>query len=277
MNPVNKALWYIEAHLSSELSLPDVANVAGASPYHLTRAFGIATGMSIMRYARERRLSEAARALLNGAPDILTVALAAGYSSHEAFTRAFREQFGITPETLRAQGHGNNVSLVEAIMMNSEVLDKLEPPRFVNGKPMLLAGISERYTCDTSAGIPLQWQRFMPYIGTIPGQIGKVAYGVRFNSDDQGNMDYLCGVEVSDFERVPQNFARLQVPAQRYAVFIHRDHVSTIRRTWHTIWNVWLPQSGHEILHAPDFERYGEEFDARTGNGGLEIWVPIRA
>jgi len=67
--------------------------------------------------------------LMNGAPDILNVALAAGYSSHEAFTRAFREQFGITPEMLRAQGHGNNLSLVEAIMMNSEVLDKLEPPR----------------------------------------------------------------------------------------------------------------------------------------------------
>jgi AraC family transcriptional regulator len=60
-------------------------------------------------------------------------------------------------------------------------------------------------------------------------------------------------------------------------VFRHRDHVSSIRRTVNTIWNKWLPESGHEIADAPDFERYGEEFDPRTGNGGLEIWIPLKA
>jgi AraC family transcriptional regulator len=54
-----------------------------------------------MHYARGRRLSEAARALAAGAPNILEVALAAGYGSHEAFTRAFRRQFGVPPEALR--------------------------------------------------------------------------------------------------------------------------------------------------------------------------------
>jgi AraC family transcriptional regulator len=46
---------------------------------------------------------EAARQLCNGAPDILTIALNAGYGSHEAFTRAFRDQFGLTPEQARGQ------------------------------------------------------------------------------------------------------------------------------------------------------------------------------
>jgi AraC family transcriptional regulator len=62
-----------------------------------------------------------------------------------------------------------------------------------------------------------------------------------------------------------------------YAVFSHSEHVSTIRSTWTTIWNAWWPSSGHELADAPDFERYGEEFDPRTGLGGLEIWVPIKA
>jgi AraC family transcriptional regulator len=48
-----------------------------------------------MRYVRGRRLTEAAKVLSDGAPDILTVALDAGYGSHEAFTRAFRDQFGV--------------------------------------------------------------------------------------------------------------------------------------------------------------------------------------
>jgi len=56
----------------------------------------------------------------------------------------------------------------------------------------------------------------------------------------------------------------------------HREHISTIRTTWSTVWNKWLPESGYEVVDAPDFERYGEEFDPKTGTGGLEIWIPVQ-
>jgi AraC family transcriptional regulator len=102
MNPVGRALWYIESHFSAELSLEEIAAVGGVSRFHMTRAFSAATGHSIMRYVRARRLTEAARALSDGAPDILALAIEAGYGSHEAFTRAFRDQFGTTPEEVRA-------------------------------------------------------------------------------------------------------------------------------------------------------------------------------
>src|SRR5215510_7261712 len=277
MNPVGKALWFIESHFASEITLDEIANVAGVSRYHMTRAFGEAVGHSIMRYLRGRRLTEAARALAIGAPDILTVALDSRYGSHEAFTRAFQEHFGMTPEAIREQGHLDNVKILEPIKMEETL--KTSPPtvRFENGKVLFLAGIVNRYTCETSAGIPSQWQRFMPHIGTIPEQIGRTAFGLRYNSDDDGNFDYLCGVEVSDFSRLPSDLTRVRVPAQRYAVFSHPEHISTIRSTWATIWNKWLPESGHEVVDAPDFERYGEEFDARTGTGGLELWVPLKA
>src|SRR5436305_5842625 len=98
MNPAQKALWYIESHLAKTLTLDEVAAIAGVSRFHMVRAFAAATGLSVMRYVRIRRLSEAARALANGAPDILSVALDADYGSHQAFTRAFREHFGFTPE-----------------------------------------------------------------------------------------------------------------------------------------------------------------------------------
>src|SRR5262249_9179017 len=105
MDPVGKALWFIESHYADDISLESIAAISGVTRYHLSPAFGYATGHSIMRYVRARRLSEAARTLVDGAPDILTVALDAGYGSHEAFTRAFRDQFGLTPETIRSQGH----------------------------------------------------------------------------------------------------------------------------------------------------------------------------
>jgi AraC family transcriptional regulator len=277
MNPVGRALWFIEHHFAGEISLDDIATVAGVSRYHVTRVFGEATGHSVMRYVRGRRLTEAARSLSQGAPDILCVALEAGYGSHEAFTRAFRDQFGLTPEAVRAQRHLDNIELLEPIKMDETLIENLPPPRFEKLKPLLVAGLCERYNRESSKAIPAQWQRFQPHIGNIPGQIGGTAYGVCLNCDEEGNFDYIAGVEVTDFSRLPSELARVRVPAQTYAVFSHGDHISTIRRTIMTIWNKWLPESGLEVADAPDFERYGKEFDPRTGAGGLEIWIPIKA
>ncbi len=277
MTPVGKALWFIESHFAGDISLGDIAEIAGVSRYHMVRAFGEATGRSVMRYVRGRRLTEAARSLSNGAPDILAVALDAGYGSHEAFTRAFRDQFGLSPEAVRAQRHLNHIALVEPIKMDETFTTDLAAPRFEDGKPLLIAGLSERYTCETSKAIPAQWQRFAPYIGNIPGQVDRTTYGVCHNGDDEGNFDYVCGVEVADFSGLATELSRVRIPARRYAVFTHREHISTIRRTINTIWNKWLPESGHQVADSPNFERYGEAFDPRTGIGGLEVWIPIEA
>ena len=276
MNPVNKALWFIESHFAETPDLDDIANVAGVSRYHLTRAFGEATGESIMRYMRGRRLTLAARALANGAPDILAVALEAGYGSHEAFTRAFREQFGVTPETVREQRSIRNLNLVEAIKMDENMHVNLGEPRIVQGEPLLIAGLGERYGVQSGANIPAQWQAFVPRIGSVPGQVGRTAYGLIFNGDDDGNYDYMCGVEVSDFSRLPSDLDRLRVPACKYAVFRHAGHVSGLRSSWNTIWSKALPESGLALADAPIFERYADEFDGRTGTGGVDLFVPIK-
>lgn len=274
MDLVSRAIWYIECHSSSDISLEDIAQCAGVSRFHLARAFGEATGRSVMRYVRGRRLSEAARRLASGAPDILAVAIDSGYNSHEAFTRAFRDEFGITPEALRAKRNLYEIKLVEALKM-SESKTKLAPPRFETGRALLIAGISERYTAETVRGIPAQWQKFIPHLGKIPGQIGKIAYGVCCNSDGSGAFDYICGVEVKDFSGLSPDFASLRIAEHKYAVFTHSEHISSIRGTCNAIWNEWLPQSEYEPADAPDFERYDENFDSVTGQGGLEIWVAI--
>jgi AraC family transcriptional regulator len=275
-NPAEKALWYIESHFREEMALDDIAQAAGVTRYHLSRLFGLIAGRPIMQYVRGRRLSEAARMLSQGAPDILAVAIEVGYGSHEAFTRAFRDQFSLTPEQVRARRTLNNLEIVKAIKMDERLLTNLEPPRFEKGRTLLIAGLGERYNDQTSANIPAQWQRFLPHFGHVPGQIGRVAYGVLCNGDHAGNTEYISGVEVADFARVPKEFARLRIPEQEYAVFTHRDHISTIRQVWATIFNKWLPESGYQLADGPEFERYGEQFDGVTGTGGFEVWIPIR-
>ena len=276
MHPVGKALWYIETRLEAEISLAQIACAAGVSRYHLLRAFGAATGQSVMRHVRGRRLTEAARRLAAGAPDILTVALDAGYASHEAFTRAFRDQFGLTPEAVRMQRYLDIIALVEPIRMDESLVIELDPPRFESGRSLLIAGLGERYRFETNHGIPRQWERFQPYIGNIPSQVGRTAYGVCCNGDGAGNFDYIAGVEVTSFDDLPSEFSRVRIPARRYAVFLHRDHISRMPATVYTIWNRWLPTSGHTHADAPDFELYDDRFDPLTGSGTVEIWLPIQ-
>src|SRR2546421_1627370 len=119
MNPAQKALWYIESHLAGALTLDEIAAIGGVSRFHMVRAFAAATGFPVMRYVRARRLSEAARALRHGAPDILSLALDADYGSHEAFTREFRDHFGITTEAVRAGTCLDHLKIQELYMMRS--------------------------------------------------------------------------------------------------------------------------------------------------------------
>lgn len=275
-NPVAKALWFIESHLSDDIDLSDVASVAGLSRHHLVRAFGTATGRSVMRHLRGRRLSEAARALAAGAPDILDVALASGYGSHEAFTRAFRDQFGTTPEVARSRGLVDLV-LVEPIRMDNTPLPDLDPPRMAEHPAFLVAGLSERCAMAGATNIPSLWLRLVPHLGHLPNRVGAEAYGVCWNGDDHDNVEYMAGLAVSDFSDLPAEFTRLRIPAQRYAVFVHRGHIAGIGATWQAIWQRDLPQTGLAVADAPTFERYDERFDPRTGQGDVEIWVPFKA
>jgi AraC family transcriptional regulator len=151
-------------------------------------------------------------------------------------------------------------------------------PRFVDGKAMTFAGMSEHVTSDWDK-IDKLWWRFAPHIGKVPGQVvARVAYGVVTNSGK--GIDYLAAVEVTGTKVLPKDFVQASLPAQRYAVFAHEGHVSKLKDTMDAIWK-WFPTSGLEHARtagAPAFfERYGEEFDPQKGTGGIEVWVPVKA
>ncbi len=154
---------------------------------------------------------------------------------------------------------------------------QLEAPRLETYRSFLIAGLVGRYTMQTTGQIPELWKRFVPYLDNIPGQIADTAYGVLCNSDHLGNTEYIAGVEVSDFSKVQPELARLKIPSQEYAVFTHRDNISSLQQTFQAIFNHWLTGSGYRAADAPVFEHYDERFDPHSGTGGFEIWVPITA
>lgn len=276
MSVVDKALWVIERNSECELSLSTVAEACGVSRSHLASAFGSSTGWPLMKYLRARRLTCAAQILAQGAPDILSVALDAGYGSHEAFTRAFRDQFGVPPERVRERASTLGLALVAPLDLRARTRPALAPPWLSDGPAVRAVGLSRRHSFDKLIGIPIQWQVFMAGgYAQIAHRIEGIPIGIQYPADDQGGFDYVCAAEVDAFERVPDDLVRIEIPPRRYAVFEHRAHVSTLFDTYAAIWNEALPEHGWAPAPSPIIERHSPAFDPDTGEGGLCLWIPL--
>ena len=98
---ISSVTQYISEHINEPLPRVRLASVAGFSVPHLHRVFTACVGQSIAAYVRRLRLRRAAQKLLMGAVDITEVALAAGYDTHAAFGKAFKQEYGLSPGELR--------------------------------------------------------------------------------------------------------------------------------------------------------------------------------
>jgi AraC family transcriptional regulator len=280
MKAIDNALWFIESHFSSPITLDEMASAVGLSRFQLSRAFALATGRSFTAHLRGRRLTEAAYALAEGAPDIFSVALDVGYGSHEAFSRAFRSQFGLTPEEVRERRSIDSLELVEAVTMPIAQTAEISAPILSKKDSFLLAGMRRYFAYEDRGGIPMLWQHFAPQLGHIGGEIKGATYGVCIEPTGdkaEEGFDYFASVAVQSLDDLPQDLLGMRIPACTWAIFHHPDHVSSLATTCAAAAE-WLAREGYAPAGGTVqmIEFYGPQFDPRTGSGGCDIWMPIR-
>ena len=275
MSLTKRALWIIERNLDRELSLTGLAEACGVSSCHLSHAFAQATGRPLMDYLRARRLSLAAEALASGAPDILDLALATGYGSHEAFSRAFKGRLGETPEAVRRRGSVDGLPITLPLDMTDAAPRALEPPRIEEVGELCLACLRARLSLGALQGIPAMWQRFMTLYPLVETRGGEIPLGLSSPIEGDGSFDYGCAVEIGSASGLPKELTVLRLPPRRYAVFRHEGHVSTLPGSYAAIWNEVLPTRGWTTPEAYTLERHDPSFDPATGEGGVSIWAPI--
>jgi AraC family transcriptional regulator len=276
MSITAKALWVIERNHQRDLTLDEIADACGVSKFHLAHAFGQSTGHSVIQYVRGRRLTEAARKLARGAPDILDLALETGYESHEGFSRAFKAQFGLTPETVRTRGKTDGLSLLEPIRLDQSADVAALRPRYEEKKGLLAVGLAATYEFGAVEGVAGQWQRFMTIIfPDIGHRLPTIPVGVASAVDMDGDFTYVTAAEVSSASDARADLEVVRVAPRRWAVFEHAGHITSLSRSFANIWDRWLPASNHAVAEAPSLERHQPTFDPRTGDGGVDIWIPI--
>lgn len=94
---VQKLQLYMESNIYKSITLKELADIAGYSPWHMARMFKELTGKTPFDYLRGLRLTKAALYLRDNDAKIIDVALDFVFDSHEGFTRAFSKEFGVSP------------------------------------------------------------------------------------------------------------------------------------------------------------------------------------
>ena len=101
---IQKAIDYVEAHLSETIDYEKVAAESFSSSYYFQRVFSLLCGYTLGEYIRLRRLSLAGAELSNGKEKVIDIALKYGYDSPDSFAKAFQKFHGITPSQARVDG-----------------------------------------------------------------------------------------------------------------------------------------------------------------------------
>ncbi len=275
---------FIEEHLCEPVALADAAKQAGFSLHYFSRLFRVLTGEPFGAYLRRRRMTLAAERLAAEGPELRLIELAfdCGYDSQEAFTRAFKHCFGVTPGAYRKRRpaggmQGRRRIDAETLTHLQEVLEM--EPEIQEIDSFVVAGVRERFDDETKNRIPELWTRFLAMLPDIPHR-RPGTFGLCTNvSRDDGSFDYVAGVAVERVDRLPEGIVAESVPRQTYAVFKH--HVRSqnlhaeLQPTLRWIFGTWLPAAPFEYAAGPDFERYPPDFEPKPGKY-LEIAIPVR-
>ena len=95
---LRRAVDYLEAHMMQDVSLNEMAKLAGLSPSQFARLFKISTGMPPYKWCLDARIKRAQELLLLGKDSVSAIAIQTGFADQSHFTKTFRRATGVTPK-----------------------------------------------------------------------------------------------------------------------------------------------------------------------------------
>lgn len=102
---ITRALAYIHCNFRSHIKAADVAKHVGYSPNYFSAEFKKQIGVEFQKYLRDSRLEFAKKLLQLSQLSITEVCFECGFHTHQHFSRAFKNKFGVTPESMKEKSH----------------------------------------------------------------------------------------------------------------------------------------------------------------------------
>lgn len=273
---LNRAINYIEEHLSDTIDYEEVAKIALCSTYHFQRMFSYMANVPLSEYIRRRRMTRAAVDLQNG-NKIIDVALKYGYDSPTAFNRAFQSVHGVAPSQAKIDGTALKafppISFKITIKGDAEMNYRIEKKDAIR-----IVGIAEPLEKEIEKNfemVPNMWGK-----AAANGTVAKLAS--MMNGDPMGILgvsacnekeNWFYYIAVASDQPVWDNFTELIIPPSTWAIFPGEGNMPySIQELEKKIVTDWLPTSGYEYANAPDIEVY---ISPDPQNPKYEVWIPV--
>ena len=227
--------------------LDDLARLAHFSPFHFHRVYSSVVGESLAATLRRVRLAHATRLLSEGRESVTQVALAVGYESPQAFTRAFSQFTGQSPRRFQQQmgaarpaaSAGNSESPELGVRLIERPAQQLLALR--HRGPFATIPHTHRQLCACAGGRLIQER-----LGVSSG-----------NPDRAAEFSYHAAMTLSGPATAEDpRLERIEIPAGLYAVYRLVGPYTRINATVQALYARWLPASAYEPDDRPALEHY---------------------
>lgn len=263
-----RVLVTIQERLDERLPLEELAALACFSPHHFHHVFTGMVGESLASHVRRLRLERAASRLKRTDLPVVEIALEAGFESHEAFTRAFRGNFGVSPSQFRKRDgvaqilktpsgihYGRNGAIrdFQPVEMPGEdfnvTINRLKPLRVAFVRHV-----------GPYREVGAAWDKLLTTLGR-EGWIGGEVQFIGICHDDPAvtppdKVRYDACVTVDSRFRAHEEIGVQTIRGGDYAVLTHFGPYEALSESYSRLLGQWLPRSGRRLRSAPGFEVY---------------------
>jgi len=286
---VQRVIENVASHLDEALELDTMAEQACLSRFHFHRVFRGMVGETPMELVRRLRLERAAWRLLHTDRPVTAIAFDAGYDTHEAFTRAFRDCYAKPPSEFRL-GKRARIELAAPCGVHFSADGGI--PRFIprdSGGRTMEVKIDEypelRVGTVRHIGPYIQINEAFERLGEIAGPArlfekpGALMVALFHDDPDSVPADQLrsdAAVVVPDDTRLPDGMTEQRIPAGEYASTVHIGPYEQLGDVWARFMGEWLPASGRRMNGGASYEvYYNTPMDTPKDKLRTEIRIPL--
>nr|WP_201468873.1 AraC family transcriptional regulator [Microbacterium hydrocarbonoxydans] len=266
-----------------DLDIAAFARRHGTTEYHLRRMFSSLAGMPLSDYVRRRRMTLAGAELAAGAPNLLDVAVRYGYSSTEAFGRAFRAVHGIGPVEARRDGGPLRTQPTLRFRLSVEgstpmdvtitTTPELELVGHAVRVPLIHEGVNPHIQEHIASIAPEEHLRLKRLSDAEPGGMLAVTGDIEPDAPEGTPLTYLHGVSVRPGTPVPDDLDSMHVEGGAWAVFAASGPFpETLQSLWAATATEWFPSNPWRLRPGPSIVRY-LEFSGT--HASCELWLAI--
>jgi AraC family transcriptional regulator len=283
--PIYRAIQFIEENLKTDIAVADMADAAAFSLYHFCRTFAQVVHHSPYDYLIRRRLSEAARELIETDKKIIDIGFEYQFNSPETFSRAFKRMFDLQPSQWKKQNCLDPRCLLpafsQAYLQHINRGDYLKP--VFAQKPSLhfvgVVSLVEQNELETIAQLwdVLNDEMEQNKTSSPENYCGLIWYP---SVGEQRGYFYMAAIEMTSVEikspdAISSGLVTKTVPASTYARFIHKGAWEERQLTLDYIYQTWLPKSDQRLSSLLEIEYYGQDFQPTVAELETKIYIPL--